>query len=307
MVSMAGMASLHGGWCWLLAVLPGAPVLAQQPISPAGAPVLAQQPISPADSAPVIAFPGQYAPRPKEKFAPWPQFCRRFTEAAERAACYEHVVFDFGRLDRYAAANAALVAPKSNERRVVFFGDSITDNWSKQAFGGFFPGKPYVNRGIGGQTTAQMLVRMRADVIDLKPAVVVILAGTNDVSGNAGPMTPEGIEANLASLAELARASNIKVVLASLLPVGDDKTDPAGKAIMRSKDRPPGVLRALNQWIAGYARKSRHVFLDYYGALADSAGTFKPQFNYDGLHPNAAGYAVMGPLAEKAIAEALRR
>jgi acyl-CoA thioesterase-1 len=273
----------------------------------AGTPALAQQPDNPADSPPVIAFPGQYAPRPKEKFAPWPQFCRRFTDAVERATCYEHVVFDFGRLDRYAAANATLAPAKGGERRVVFFGDSITDNWSKQAFGGFFPGKPYVNRGIGGQTTAQMLVRMRADVIDLKPAVVVILAGTNDISGNAGPITVEGIEANLASLSELAHAHDIKVVLASLLPVGDDKKDPAGKFIMRSKDRPTEVLRAVNHWIAGYARRSRHVFLDYYGALTDGAGAFKPELNYDGLHPNAAGYAVMGPLAEQAIAQALRR
>jgi lysophospholipase L1-like esterase len=276
-------------------------------VASTAAPGLAQQPISPADSPAVIAFPGQYAPRPKEKFAPWPQFCRRFGEAVERAACYEHVVFDFGRLDRYAAANAELMATRTSARRVIFFGDSITDNWSKQAFGGFFPGKPYVNRGIGGQTTTQMLVRVRADVIDLKPAVVVILAGTNDVSGNAGPMTPEGIEANLASLAELAHASNIKVVLATLLPVGDDKKDPAGKTIMRSKDRPPEVLRAVNHWIAGYTKKSHHVFLDYYAALADATGAFKPELNFDGLHPNAAGYAVMAPLAEKAIAEALRR
>jgi lysophospholipase L1-like esterase len=290
------MASFSRG-CWgVLAVMASVPALAQQP-----------QPISPADSPPIIAFPGQYAPRPKEKYTPWPQFCRRFAEATERAACYEHVVFDFGRLDRFAAANAALAPPGPNEKRVVFFGDSITDNWSKEAFGGFFPGKPYINRGIGGQTTAQMLLRMRADVINLKPRVVVILAGTNDISGNAGPMTPEGIEGNLASIAELARANNIKVVLASLLPVGDDKKDPAGKPIVRSKDRPLETVRALNQWIADYARKGHHVFLDYYSALADGSGAFKPALNYDGLHPNAAGYAVLAPLADKAIAAALRR
>ena len=132
---------------------------------------------------------------------------------------------DFAGFYRYAAANAALAAPKPGEERVVFYGDSITDNWSKPEYGGFFPGRPYVNRGIGGQTTAQMLLRFRADVLALQPRVVVILAGTNDVAGNAGPVTTAQIQDNLATLSELAKLHGVRVVLASLLPVSDDKKD----------------------------------------------------------------------------------
>jgi lysophospholipase L1-like esterase len=284
-------------WAALLPLWCSAPALAQAPAPP-----------GPADSAAVIAFPGQYAPRPKnERFAVWPQSCRRYDDTVERSACYEHVVFDFGRLARYAEANAALAAPRPGENRVVFFGDSITDNWSKEAFGGFFPGKPYVNRGIGGQTTSQMLLRMRADVINLKPKVVVILAGTNDVAGNSGPISPAAIQDNLTTLAELARGNRIKVVLGSILPVADDKRDAAGKPLLRTHDRPTATLQAINRWIADYARKNHDVFLDYAAALSDERGLFKPELNYDGLHPNKAGYAVMAPLAEKAIAAALRR
>jgi lysophospholipase L1-like esterase len=283
-------AALVALWC-------SAPALAQAPAQP-----------SPADSPAVIAFPGQYAPKPRnERFAVWPQSCRKFADSVERSACYEHVVFDFPRLSRFADANAALAAPRPGENRVVFFGDSITDNWSKEAFGGFFPGKPYVNRGIGGQTTGQMLLRMRADVINLRPKVVVILAGTNDVAGNSGPARPESIEDNLTSMAELARANRIKVVLASILPVADDKKDAAGKPVVRTRDRAPATVQAINRWMADYARKNHDVFLDYAAALADGRGLFKPELNYDGLHPNKAGYGVMAPLAEKAIAAALRR
>jgi lysophospholipase L1-like esterase len=260
------------------------------------------------DAGALIAFPGQYTPRPTGlKGTSEPKSCHRLTDLAEKVACFEHVAFDFGRTDRYAAANAALAPPRKREKRVVFFGDSITDNWSRAAFGGFFPGKPYVNRGIGGQTSAQMLIRFRADVIALKPRVVVILAGTNDVSANAGPITPEAIQNNLASLADLARANKIKVVLASLLPVCDDKKDGDGKPRLRTKDRPPETLRALNKWIAAFARKRRHVFLDYHKAMVDPRGLLRPELTDDGLHPNGAGYAIMKPLAERAIAAALRR
>ena len=142
---------------------------------------------APAVPPPQVAFPGQYAAPPADrKYPAWPKGCARF-EGEERMTCLDVVASDFGGLYRYAAANAALAAPKPGEARVVFFGDSITDNWSKPDYGGFFPGKPYVNRGIGGQTTAQMLLRFRADVIELRPKVVVILAGTNDIAGNAGP------------------------------------------------------------------------------------------------------------------------
>jgi lysophospholipase L1-like esterase len=279
-------------------------VLAAQAAAP---PAPAAQPPAGPPPAPQIAFPGQYAAAPPDwRFPVWPRGCARF-EGAERTACLEFVAFDYGRLARYAAANAALAKPGPDESRVVFFGDSITDNWSKAGYGGFFPGRPYVNRGIGGQTTAQMLVRFRADVLALQARAVVILAGTNDIAGNAGPVALEAVQNNLATMAELARAHGLRVVLASLLPVSDDKKDAAGQPIVRTKDRPPAAIRALNEWLAGYARESGALHLDYFSALADAEGRLKPALNDDGLHPNAAGYAVMAPLAEKAIEAALRQ
>ena len=207
---------------------------------------------------------------------------------------------DYGQLQRYRDANASLGAPAPSENRVVFFGDSITDIWK---LADYFPGKPYINRGIGGQTTPQMLVRFRQDVIDLHPKVVVILAGTNDIAGNAGPATLAQIEGNLESLCELARAHEVRVVVASILPVSDDKKD-AGGPIVRTVQRPPATILELNRWLAGYAAANGHVYLDYFTAMADGNGRFRPDLNDDGLHPNASGYAVMAPLAEKAIAAA---
>jgi lysophospholipase L1-like esterase len=236
-----------------------------------------------------------------------PKSCLRIKAPDERLACTEFVLADWPRLGRYAAANAALAAPVRGEKRVVFFGDSITDNWSKAGYGGFFPGKRYVNRGIGGQTTAQMLVRFRADVVAAQPRAVVILAGTNDVSGNTGPTTPEAIESNLAGMTEIAQANRIAVVLASLLPTTDEKRAADGSPIVRSKERPPEEILALNRWIAGYARAKNAIYLDYYAALVDGEGRLKDTLTEDGLHPNAAGYAIMAPLAEKAIAAALRK
>ena len=269
--------------------------------------VLALTPAASRAQAPGIAFPGQYAPPPADRKAPaWPSGCSRF-QGDEKAACLEAVASDFGGLFRYAAANAALAAPKPGEARVVFFGDSITDNWSKPAFGGFFPGKPYVNRGISGQTTAQMLLRFRADVIELRPRAVVILAGTNDIAGNAGPVTLDQVQDNLASMADLAHAHGIEVVLASLLPVSDDKKDASGQPVVRTRQRPTATIRELNRWLAAYAAQNGHVYLDYFAATADASGVLRPELNDDGLHPNARGYAVMAPLAEKAIAAALRR
>jgi len=260
----------------------------------------------PAAAPPGGAFPGQYAPPPAEwKYPAWPKGCTRF-EGDERMACLDTVASDFGGFYRYAAANAALAAPQPGESRVVFFGDSITDNWSKPEYGGFFPRKPYVNRGIGGQTTAQMLLRFRADVVELQPKAVVILAGTNDIAGNAGPVTLDQVQDNLASMAELARTHGIRVVLASLLPVSDDKKDANGQALTRTRQRPTATIRELNGWLAAYAAKNGHGYLDYFTATADGAGLLLSPLNDDGLHPNARGYAVMAPLAEKAIAEALR-
>jgi acyl-CoA thioesterase-1 len=274
----------------------------------AGAQASSPSPSAPPSAAPSpqIDFPGQYALAPAEwRFPVWLSSCSRF-EGQERVACLQFVAMDFGRLARFAAANAAVRPKAKGETRVVFFGDSITDNWSKPGYGGFFPGKPYLNRGIGGQTTAQMLLRFRADVIDLDPDAVVILAGTNDVAGNNGPVTPETIQSNLASMAELARAHGIGVVLASILPVSDDKKDAEGRPVIRTQDRPPAVLRALNAWMADYARRNGAVYVDYWSAVADPAGALRADLSADGLHPNAAGYALMAPLAEQAIAAALR-
>jgi lysophospholipase L1-like esterase len=211
---------------------------------------------------------------------------------------------DWPNLARYRDANAALVAPEKDASRVVFMGDSITDAWQQPQFGGFFPGKPYVDRGISGQTTPQMLVRFRPDVIDLSPRVVVILAGTNDIAGNTGPMTLEETEGNLASMSELAHAHGIRVVLASVMPVADITT-PEGKKMVQTERRPPDKILALNGWIKKYAAEHGDVYLDYFTAMEDDKGAFKSTLTYDGLHPNAAGYAVMAPLVEKAIAEAL--
>jgi lysophospholipase L1-like esterase len=257
-------------------------------------------------TGPQIDFPGQYAPSPAEwKYPVWPSGCGRFA-GDEKAACLEFVATDFGGLSRFGAANAALAPASAKETRVVFLGDSITDNWSHYDYGGgFFPGKPYVNRGIGGQMTSQMLLRYRADVIDLKPRVVVILAGTNDISGNSGPMTLEMIESNLATMADLARFHGVKVVFSSLLPVCDDKTDAAGQPIVQTQARPNASIKALNRWLAAYAQTHRHVYLDYFSAMARPDGALNPDLTNDGLHPNVAGYAVMAPLAEKAIAAAL--
>ena len=258
-----------------------------------------------ADAPPAQGFPGQFAPTPPDwRFPVWPSGCHHF-KGNERVACLEFIVSDFGRLARFAGANKLLAPPKPEETRVVFFGDSITDNWSDASSAGFFPGKPYLNRGIGGQTTTQMLLRLRADVVALQPKAVVILAGTNDVAGNSGPAPVSMIEDNLSTLSELAHASGIKVVLASLLPVLDGKKDEHGRVIVQTKDRPPETLRALNRWLSEYAKAKGHVYLDYQSAVADSEGRLRPELTDDGLHPNAAGYKVMAPLAEQAIALAL--
>jgi lysophospholipase L1-like esterase len=254
-----------------------------------------------------MAFPGQYAPPLPNQKPVVPKACWRLEGAEARLACAEHVLEDWPRLGRYRAANLLLAAPKPGEKRVVFYGDSITDNWSKPAAGGFFPGKPYVNRGISSQTTAQMLVRFRADVVALRPRVVVILAGTNDVAGNTGPTTPQAIEDNLASMAEIARANQIRVVLASLLPVSDEKRNAAGVPLIRTQERPPAVLQTLNRWMSDYARRERHIYLDYDRALSDAHGMLRADLTADGVHPNAAGYALMAQVAEKAIRTALQR
>jgi len=205
---------------------------------------------------------------------------------------------DYGQLARYRDANAALEPPAPGENRVVFFGDSITDSWK---LGDYFPGKPYLNRGIGGQTTPQMLLRFRQDVINLHPKVVVILAGTNDIAGNTGPMRLEDIEADYASLAELARVSHIAVVYSSVLPVHNYTPKSQDFFAQRS----PAKILALNQWLKDYCIASHLVYLDYFTALVDDKGLLKRDLADDGLQPNAAGFKIMAPLAEAAIAKAL--
>jgi lysophospholipase L1-like esterase len=213
---------------------------------------------------------------------------------------------DWAELDRYRAANATLAPAAKEEARVVFMGDSVTDMWQLPKSGGFFPGRPYVDRGIGGQTTPQMVLRFRSDVIALQPKVVVILAGTNDIAGNTGPMTLEETEGNLTTMAELARLHKIRVVLSSVMPV-NDVADADGKVIVQTERRPPEKILTLNEWIKKYAADNGCVYLDYFPATADEKGFLKSEITNDGLHPNAQGYAVMAPLAEKAIQEALKK
>ncbi|MGQ0642852.1 MAG: SGNH/GDSL hydrolase family protein [Gemmatimonadaceae bacterium] len=205
---------------------------------------------------------------------------------------------DWADLARYRADNALLGVPRAGENRVVFMGNSITEGWAKH-FATMFPGNPCVGRGISGQTTPQMLVRFRPDVIALRPAVVVILAGTNDIAGNTGPSTLAMIQDNLASMAELARANGIQVVLSSVLPVSDYPWK-------RGLEPAPKIV-ALNAWMKQYAATHGAVYLDYHAAMADERQGMRADLAYDGVHPTEAGYHVMASLAERAIAEALRR
>ncbi|UKE46167.1 SGNH/GDSL hydrolase family protein [Xanthomonas cerealis] len=219
------------------------------------------------------------------------------TVPAQQVAELQQRLLDWAQLGCYRADNAALAAPAAGEQRVVFYGDSITDAWGRMQGTTFFPGKPYVNRGISGQTTAQMLVRFRQDVIDLKPAAVVILAGTNDLAGNTGLVTQRMIEDNLRSMAELAQANHIKLVLASVLPVSDYPWRPGLQ--------PAEKIRALNAWIAQYAHSHGAVYLDYHSKLRNRQGGMDKALAYDGVHPTVAGYAVMAPLAQQALERAL--
>jgi lysophospholipase L1-like esterase len=204
---------------------------------------------------------------------------------------------DWPGLERYRKANAELAPPTRGEQRVVFMGNSITQGWAPR-FAAMFPGKPYIGRGISGQTTPQMLVRFRQDVIALKPRVVVILAGTNDIAGNTGPSTLEMIEDNLASMAELALANGIRVVLCSVLPVYDYPWKPGLE--------PAPKIVALNKWIREYAASHRMVYADFHTAMADSRQGLPVELAADGVHPNEAGYRLMGPIVERAIGAALR-
>jgi lysophospholipase L1-like esterase len=203
---------------------------------------------------------------------------------------------DWPNLGRYARENTELKAPANGENRVVFMGNSITEGWIGK-HPAFFANKLYINRGISGQTTPQMLVRFRADVIHLQPKVVVILGGTNDIAGNTGPSTLEMIEDNLASMAELAQANGIKVLLSSVLPVYDY---PWKKGL-----KPAEKIVALNRWIKNYCKEKNMVYVDYFSAMVDERNGLKATLTVDGVHPNVAGYQIMEPLVEKAIQKAL--
>lgn len=242
---------------------------------------------------------GRVGAQPAERCAE-----RSIERQLERAPA---ILADWPNLARYRDANARLAPPAKGEDRVVFLGDSITEGWADGPAGGFFPGRPYVNRGISGQTTPQMLVRFRPDVIALQPKAVVILAGTNDIAGNTGVMPLAAVEDNLATMAELARAHRIRVVLCSVLPVDDGDRDAQGQPLNRTRCRPPAAIAELNRWLRGYAEAHGHVYLDYTAAVADEKGMLRADLSEDGLHPNAKGYAMMAPLAEKAITAALGR
>src|SRR5436190_11458716 len=258
-----------------LIVISCASIQAQQPLASQGAPQPAAQPLT--VTIPSTGFTGldHY-----------------------RASKIKIYMNDFGELARYRDANAALPPPAAGENRVVFFGDSITDIWHLDYS---FPGKPYINRGIGGQTTSQMLVRFRQDVINLQPKAIVILAGTNDIAGNSGPISNEDIEENYASLAELARAHNIRVIYSSVLPVHN--YTPKSQDFFAS--RPMERILALNKWLKDYCAANNLIYLDYLPAMIDDKGLLKRDLADDGLHPNKAGFAIMAPMAQKAIEGAL--
>jgi lysophospholipase L1-like esterase len=204
---------------------------------------------------------------------------------------------DWPNFERYNEDNLKLGLPKADENRTVFMGNSITQGWS-EVNPDFFIGKSYINRGISGQTTPQMLIRFRPDVVNLKPKVVVILAGTNDIAGNTGPSTLEMIEDNIASMVEIAKANNIKVVLCSVLPAYDYPWKPGLEPAQKIVD--------LNKWIADYSIKNEIIYVDYFAPMADERNGLKKEYSDDGVHPNLVGYKVMEPLIEKAIKVALK-
>ena len=216
--------------------------------------------------------------------------------AAQKTNTYDPKI-DWPWLARFKEDDLALAPPAADENRVVFMGDSITQGWQIEGPQGYFPGKPYINRGISGQTTPQMLLRFRQDVIDLKPKAVVILAGINDIAGNTGPETLEQIEGNLASMSELAAASHIRVVLCSVTPAFDFPWRPGLT--------PAPKFLALNQWIKSYAAEKGYVYVDYHSAMKDQRDGLPPTLSHDGVHPLPAGYAVMAPLVESGIEKAL--
>lgn len=203
---------------------------------------------------------------------------------------------DWANLNRYKDENLKIGLPSEYENRIVFMGNSITEGWM-QINPEFFEGKPYINRGISGQTTPQMLVRFRQDVVNLKPKAVVILAGTNDIAGNTGHSTLEMIEDNIASMTEIAKANNIKVILCSVLPVFDYPWKPGLN--------PAEKIVELNTWIKNYCEENDLIYVDYFTSMADERNGLKKEYSEDGVHPNKKGYEVMSTILQKSIAKVI--
>ena len=215
---------------------------------------------------------------------------------AWRKAQEEQLHNDWANLGRFREENKLVAMPTEGEKRVVFMGNSITEGWIR-IDPGFFSGKPYINRGISGQTTPQMLVRFKPDVINLKPSVVVILAGINDIAGNTGPSTLEMIEDNLSSMAEIAKTNGVEVVLSSVLPAYDFPWHPGLE--------PAEKVVKLNGWIKNYAMSHNCIYLDYFTPMSDEKYALKAEYTLDGVHPTLAGYKIMEPLVTEAIQKAL--
>jgi len=226
----------------------------------------------------------------------------RFTQAQQdsmRKVEEQRLRKDWAFLEKYSAENAKLPAVSPGEKRVVFMGNSITEYWKFWDRDFFIKNKSFIDRGISGQTTPQMLVRFRNDVIDLNPSVVVILAGTNDIAGNTGPITLENIFGNIVSMAELAKANNIKVILCAVLPVYEYKWSPGLE--------PAGKIMKLNAMLLSYAKKNNMEYVDYHTPMADERNGLKAEYSADGVHPNLKGYKIMDALVEKAIIKALNQ
>jgi lysophospholipase L1-like esterase len=253
--------------------------------------------------APAMAIAQQSVPSPSPAPNPAPRPQSPTVPISAAKAPVDSMRTDWPNLKRFHSDDVALPAPMPGEKRVVFMGDSITEAWlhngapGTQPDPGFFPGKPYINRGISGQTTPQMLVRFRQDVIELKPGAVVIFAGTNDIAGNTGDMTPEQTEDNLSSMADLAHANGIKVVLCSILPAFDFP--------WKRGREPVAKIVALNSWIKEYAASHGYVYVDFYSAMVDARGGLPANLSKDGVHPGKAGYEIMNPLVEAGIEKAL--
>jgi lysophospholipase L1-like esterase len=247
-----------------------------------------------AGTVPETKAPGQAAAPAHAQVAP-----AAAQASAAKMTREEQIKNDWPWLGRFKEVDLALGPPAAGEDRVVFMGDSITEGWKIEGPEGTFPGKPYVNRGISGQTTPQMVLRFHQDVVRLKPKVVVILAGINDIAGNTGPMTLEETEDNLAAMAELATANGIRVVLCSVLPAFDFPWRP-GLA-------PAAKVVALNEWIKAYAAEKGYVYVDYYSPMKDERGGLPETLSHDGVHPLPAGYAIMAPLTEAGIEKALAK